>query len=441
VIKSQIPPSANSHMPFATHIEKRDLLPLLFGCLHVDPQRPDFAALHALDAASWQDLMDLAVQSKVTHQLFERLTHPKLRIIVPRAVMEHLRGSAQQQAIRYLCLEATLREILHACNTAGLPVIVLKGMHLAHSVYADACARGMGDIDLLFRRGDLTKVTAIFKTLGYRFPHNVGNVMALAPADHEYTASHPRYNTSVDIHWSLTHPRREASIDEAALWERASALTICGERTLGLALEDLIAYICFHASHHHYFTEVGLRPLVDIARISLAIEQPDWCSVADRSQQWGWARGVFLTLSMARSLLGAPVPLQALSRLRDCSINLEDTNLDDIVDAALVAIFADPGPSKRIDTDFHRFASTGSFVERIRLLTSRLILSRPELIAKLGLDARETLAPTYVLHIRRISRMINVHAARTLDLWRGDPARLVEFESQRRLAAWLKSTF
>jgi len=379
--------------------------------------------------------MDLAVQAKVTFQLFERLTQPRLRMIVPAAVLEHLRGLAQQQAIRHLCFEATVREILHACNTVGLPVIVLKGMHLAHSVYAVAHARDMGDVDLLFRADDLTKVTGILKSLGYSFPSNANNMMAVAPEDHEYTAFHPRHRTSVDIHWSLTHPRRDVAIDELPLWGRACAFTICGERTLGLALEDQIAYICFHATYHHQFTEVGLRPLVDIARICLAVEQPDWCMLAKRAQQWGWARGVYLTLLMARSLLGAPVPKQALSPLGDRSSNLEE-----IVDAALLAIFADPGPSNRIDPDFHRFASTNSFYERFHLLTSRLFLSRPELVAKLGLDGQEKLPPMYLLHMRRIVRMIKIHGPRHLDLCRGDTARLAESESQSRLSTWLRSS-
>ena len=231
--------------------------------------------LQALDAADWERLGELAAHGQVSFQLYQRLMQPRLRASVSPALLERLRASAREQTLGALALVATLVEILRACSAADVPVMVLKGMHLAHTVYDDVSARYMSDIDLLFRRADLPRATQVFKSLGYEIPHDVASLIDLAPGNHEYTLEHPRYGVNVDVHWSLTGAN-EAGIDEEEVWKRACTLTIGGQPALGMAQEDLLAHLCFHASHHHFYRGVGLRPLVDVARLCTHSPQPDW---------------------------------------------------------------------------------------------------------------------------------------------------------------------
>ena len=415
--------------------DQDDLVSILLGCLHTDAGRPDAVALACLGATDWERLGDLAAQGKVEFQLYERLMQPRLRPSVAPPLLDRLRASAQAQALKELGLRATLVEILRACAIASLPVMTLKGMHLAHTVYNSASARGMADIDLLFRRSDMARATAVFKSLGYHVPHDASNLIDLAPANHEYALLHPRFGATVDVHWALTDPRMEAAIDEAAFWHRACAVTIGAESALGLAREDLIAYLCFHASHHHYFGTVGLRPFVDVARLCAGPSPPDWAILAERTRAWGWGRGVYLTLSMVRRYLGAAIPEQALGGIADAPADLDQMHA-----AALASIFFDTGSRNRVERNVLRLWTNGSNRERLGLLAHRLFPPRIELVEEFGLTEAQALPPAFWLHVRRIGRLFRRHGPKVWNIWRGDSARLAELTSQRVLIEWLDST-
>jgi hypothetical protein len=405
---------------------------ILLDCLHLDPARPDRRALEALSPADWHQLVALAAQTNVSYQLYERLLQPRLQSVVPAEPIARLRSAVQEQTVRVLRLQATLVEILKACAAADLPVVVLKGMHLAHTVYDSPVARDMVDIDLLFRRRDMPGATAVFKSLGYEIPHDAEDMLDLAPANKEYTLRHPRNGSAVDVHWSLTEPPVEAPIDEPAVWSRARSISISGHTALGLAAEDLLAYLCFHASHHHYFAIVGLRPFVDVAHICRADGGLDWSAFADRVRAWGWARGVHLTLSIAQRYLGAPVPATVLTTALTVPLNAQNMQ-----QSALGSAFSSTGRRPESEVNILRLWAADSLPGRFRLLLHRLFPSRGELVQEFGLTARQKLPPLPVLQLRRLGRLLPRHAPTLWNLRTANTAQRTALMSRRRLIAWL----
>ena len=405
---------------------------VLLECLHLDSEKPDSAILASLSADDWRQLEALATQGSVRFQLYQRLQQPLLRSAVPTALLERLQAAAHEQTLRVLGLEATLVEILKACAAKDLPVMTLKGMHLAHAVYEGPFERDMADVDLLFRPADMARATNMFKSLGYRILHNADNLVSLAPANNEYTLVHPRLGTCVDVHWSLTRPQKEAAIDEPALWSRARALTISGAPTLTLSREDLLAYTCFHASNHHYFAAVGLRPFVDIARICARGPEPDWGTLANRVRKWGWERGTWLTLSMARKYFGAPVPEATLTGMMDGPLDR-----DQLHETALTLLFLGSNPEARIENNIVRLWSSSSHWARLRLLIRRLFPPRGQLVQEFGLSAYPALASLPFLYLRRIAGLLRRHGPKLWALQRADSKYRSVLASQRRLIAWL----
>jgi hypothetical protein len=409
-----------------------DARSLLLECLHLDPARPDRKALETLSPADWDQLVALAAQTAVSYQLYERVLQPRLRSVVPAEPLARLRAAVHEQTVRVIRLQATLVEILKACAAVDLPVIVLKGMHLAHTVYDSPVARDMVDIDLLFKRTDMPKATAVFKSLGYNIPHKADNLFDLSPANKEYTLAHPVLGTSVDVHWMLTKPQWEASIEETALWDRASTFYVAGERALGLAVEDQLAYICFHASYAHYFAFVGLRPFVDISRICANAPGTNWSTFEDRVHDWGWQRSAVLSLSIARRYLGACVPDEISADAIDSTFDLAH-----IQQAALTFVFLGGKTNDNFQVNMLRLLASRSFTDTLRLLVNRLFPPYGELIQEFGLSAGQKMPPLPLLHIRRISRMIRRHAPKLWHLRRAGPAQWTALDSQRRLIAWL----
>ena len=72
-----------------------------------------------------------------------------LKTELPAAVREHLKASYYATAARNTLLFRELSRILAALAEAEIPVILLKGVDLAQTLYPDPALRLMGDLDLL----------------------------------------------------------------------------------------------------------------------------------------------------------------------------------------------------------------------------------------------------------------------------------------------------
>jgi hypothetical protein len=253
------------------------------------------------------------------------------------------------------------------------------------------------------------------------------------PTAKEYALHHPKLGVGIDVHWALTEVPLEASIDEAELWDRAETFEIAGRRVFGLAWEDLLAYICFHASHHHFFYVVGLRPFVDVVQICTHSSDLDWSAFVRRVKGWGWERGTYLTLSIAREKLGAPVSASHLDSLLSASSTTEEMCRE-----ALRCIVAGSAVEETGERNILRTLSGGSLRERGRFFARRLFPSRAQLIEEFGLTAREGLPPLAVLHLRRLLRLLPRYVPKLWRMGRLDGERREALRGRRRLIAWLR---
>ncbi len=413
--------------------EAEDLQDLLLDCLHLDAGRPETSVLAALGQNDWRRLTELGDRAGVRYQLYERLLQPRLRPLVPADSLAQLQAGAQGQSARLLRLRTTLIEILDACRADSLPVLVLKGMHLAHDVYASPVARDMTDVDVLFRRTDMPRATGMFRSLGYTLPHDTSNLIQLAPLHKEYTLTHPQHGVAIDVHWMLTRPQWDASIDEDELWDRAIVFGIQRRQALGLAPEDLIAYLCFHACYAHHFAFVGLRPFLDIAYICARNPDLDWARFSRRVQRWGWTRSATLTLSIAARYLGAQIPRRLTTAPSHTPADFDQLQRD-----ALAFALAGAGTNDDSEVNLLRIATAPSGRARLCLVLDRLFPPRGQLIQEFGLSAGQEI-PVALLHLHRIARLVPRHAPKLWRHYRQDGAQRAALAGRRRLVAWLNT--
>ncbi|AGA92226.1 hypothetical protein Thimo_3569 [Thioflavicoccus mobilis 8321] len=405
----------------------------LLECLHVDAERPCAQTLAALEPDDWTTLERLAKASRVSYQVRRRLERADLKPLAPGDVMDRLQGTVQAQTARYLRRRATLAELLRACNAQALPVMVLKGAHLAELVYDSPAAREMSDVDLLFKPDDLPRATRLFKQLCYAIPHDAQDLHELAPALKEYTLRHPRWGVSVDVHWSTTGDESLADELDQLLWRRAERLDIAGTQARAMSREDLLLHLCYHASHQHHFAHVGLRPLADLAALCRLDPPLDWDAIAHRAEQWGWRRGTGLSLALAKHCLGAAVPSEVLDRLTP-----QGTNADVPYVAAIEAMLTESSNEHSAPGTLHRIWSAPTLARRVSVALERLLPPTSQLIVEFGLSDRQQLPPRAWLYLRRIGRLIPRYGRRALEIARGDPRRLAELQRRQQLETWLK---
>ncbi|MBC8446879.1 MAG: nucleotidyltransferase family protein [Chloroflexi bacterium] len=298
-------------------MEQQTISDLLLTGISYDSGRVDASKLERLSAADGEALLDLAAKQRVSPLLYHRLVARGLETRVPAEIMQGLRRAYLVNAARNMRLHHELGEIVSGLRRGGIAVIVLKGAFLADAVYDNVALRGIGDIDLLVPQEDVTKSREVLTALGYHSLRSFSVDIHVDFATAKHLSPFVKPNMPwVEIHWNITSPGRQHSIDVAELWERAVPATVAGVEVLALCAEDLLLYLCLHASYQHCF-QLGLSALCDIAAtIRHYGDDMDWAQVRQRAEQWRWRRGVHLALYLARELVGAAVPDDVLRDLQ-----------------------------------------------------------------------------------------------------------------------------
>ncbi|MGD0101675.1 MAG: nucleotidyltransferase family protein [Acidobacteriota bacterium] len=277
---------------------------LLLYCLRVVPDEKGDGRLESLSSSDWNVFIKLSGRHGVAPLLYHRLRTFHSDIPIPANVMARLRHIYLQSAGRGMHLYHKLGKVLGPLRHANIPVIVLKGAHLAQLVYDNIALRPMGDVDVLVHKDDLMRVEAALLGMGYA-PAECRRQIAKDICHFVYGL--PNGELFVEVHWKFLPSMYRFKIDIDGQWERSRQAIIAGVEVSVLCPEDLLLHLCLHASKHLF--EMGLITLYDILQtIRYHAKEIDWKQVRLRSEQSGGAKCVYLTFRLARELLGASVP-------------------------------------------------------------------------------------------------------------------------------------
>ena len=236
----------------------------LLDCLRAGTAEEKSARLGRLSESDWNQVLDVAMRHGVAPLLYDRLRPLSSNCHIPPAVLLNLPVAYLANAARNLRIYHQLGQVLTALQEQGIPVIVLKGAHLAELVYGNIALRTMCDLDLLVRKDDLARTAARLQELGYAWNDCQGVEAASATSHHLPPFLRPGA-APIEIHWTIAGLRLGLNIERDGLWERSRAVVVAGVETLVLSPEDLLLHLCMHAGSHHGFN-VGLRPFCDIAQ-------------------------------------------------------------------------------------------------------------------------------------------------------------------------------
>lgn len=286
----------------------------LLTCLRLEPGMSKLAQLQTLSAADWQAAIDLGSQHGVAPLLFWQVKNIAAQTNLPEDRLAELRLSFRNSALRSLLLYRELATILGALQPAGIPVILLKGLHLAKFIYPEPALRPMADIDLLLQPGDLPRAAQILQGLGYSYLREFK--LGREARKHQHIPPLCQADKApVELHWHIIAPGSLLRVDLDGLWQRAQPAEVEGFPALLLAPEDLLLHLSLHLVHHEL--NVGLKRVYDIALlVSFYGPRLDWTQVSDRSADWGCRKSLFLVLQLAKILFNAPVPPPVLDQLR-----------------------------------------------------------------------------------------------------------------------------
>jgi hypothetical protein len=259
--------------------------------------------------------------------------------------------------------ERELVRVLDALAANDVEPLLIKGAHLAFTIYPSADRRPRVDTDLLIKDSDREATGEALDSLGYARSAKITGEVAFGQSDYwridESGARH-----TVDVHWRIANPL--AFADRLAyddLIRDAIAIPRLGANAF--APSDVFALLiaCLHRTAHHG-TCLRLIWLYDIHLLAGRLSALEWDEVVTLAARCGLSATVVDGLDAASALLGTVVPSEAVDRLR---LDGADTDTD-------VRAFLTSHPAK-IDVALSDWKRLHGWPARARFLREHLFPS------------------------------------------------------------------
>jgi hypothetical protein len=258
------------------------------------------------DAHEWEALAASAERQALAPLLYRRLRRVGVKGSVPADVIDRLERAAAGVAARSLWLAHELGAILRAAAERGIRCVPLRGLALAEQLYGDITVRPMGDLDLLVRYQDLSRVATLLADLGFEeMDRRPGFARAFSYTLKLVKGTHG--GIVVEPHWSIAYPPFVDAIGMDGVWARCTPGRVVGVETLLLGRPDLLLNLCLHLAHKAPDTPLLWHWELDrlIRRDGEAL---DWAALVARVRQGGLQSLVGEVLDDGCTRFATPIP-------------------------------------------------------------------------------------------------------------------------------------
>ncbi len=199
------------------------------------------------DFTRWGQIVPLAETHGLGPLLYTHLG--QINALVPTETRHLLMGLYLRHRHANAVRERVLGEILRACQSAGIDILVLKGAALAYLVYPQPALRPMRDIDVLVQESDGERTQATLASLGFDTRQDAFGKL---PAGHHHLPIASQrvdgLNVSVEVHTNLfPSTRYYRSMRYEDLIGQAAAFQVDGCTANTLGYEEMLWHIYRHA--------------------------------------------------------------------------------------------------------------------------------------------------------------------------------------------------
>ncbi|WPD24686.1 MAG: nucleotidyltransferase family protein [Candidatus Electrothrix scaldis] len=374
-----------------------------------------------------------ANRHRVTSLLYQTLSTPHLEPIVPASITQALRSAYLETVWWNTSLYSELSKILKVLQDENIPVILLKGAHLAKIIYGNIALRPMSDIDIMVKKKDLRQSVNLLFQIGFTVTNEkqvklITNNYQLPP-HFKHFPDLTNGKICLDVHSSIAEEAQSYKIDIDGLWTRAWSTETTGLETLTLSPEDLLLHLCLHTSMHHMFTN-GLKSFCDIREvIRYHNDEINWDELQLRARSWRASNPVYLSLHLAKSLLNADIPQWVLEALKP------DKPDNQAIIWAKEQIFATSDKEVIYPKELLHFWKKKSSLQKISILLERTFPPRKELAQMYYISPASS--RVYFYYPVRLKEIFQRHFHKTLRLLYQDKETLSLVDRQLGLIDWL----
>lgn len=259
----------------------------------------------------WESALQLAERHGVAPLLYQAIS--SLGPEAPVAGLSLLKQRFETNLHRTLFLTRELVRILDHLDARAIDVLPYKGVALAETLYGDIALRKAGDIDLLIRRGDFSRIKDALLELGYT-PHmsfSSAEERAYLRSGYECAFDNDLGRNLVEVQWALQPRFYAVDFEMEPLFRRAVAVNVAGRSMRTPSPDDLLLILSLHAAKHVWGRLIWL---CDISQI-LSLPALNWHWIAETAKLLGIVRLLRVTLLLTNRLLGTTIPAAAEENL------------------------------------------------------------------------------------------------------------------------------
>ena len=290
---SASPPSIANTVPNSL----RAALPLTHqALLHIASGGHVFA-----DDIEWTEFIDLARNHALTPQVYHNLSSTHAPHNVRQQIAHlYLNGCAQTRA-----QAERVRTALGLLQERGIRTLVLKGLHLTLTIYADLGRRNFGDTDLFIDRADVPAAHAALVDAGYRIDHT-----PVLPAPREFRrflacTQDKDYvyigldGSVIELHWALQRPSLGLIVTFEEAWEERRSVDHGGVAIPGLGNAHHLIFLSTHGTRHRWRR---LEWLFSLGELADRLTEAEWQEVWDLAKRRGLTYAVAFSLHLVNEL-------------------------------------------------------------------------------------------------------------------------------------------
>lgn len=401
----------------------------LLRLLHVGKGGND-GAMGRLEGEAWDAIATFAQDHGVAPLLHERLQASGVLATLPDSAQAVLVAARRTAAFENLRHYAEFRRISVAFSRRGIPLMALKGLHLAEQVYGDVSLRPMSDMDILVPESRVAEAVAAMQAIDYGPDGDLsGSVRKMLESKCNLGFAHRRHDVYVEVHWKLSEPGSPYAAPMDEIWQAARPAQLGASDARVMSPEFLLLYVCAHLACNHVFS-LNLRALYDVAAIVGGVPGLDWERFAREAVGHGWHRGVAVVLRLAHDNLGVAVPDRVLDALGAGA--LDATLLGD----ALEHILSRPGfPRELVNAPNVVNLSGQAFRAKVATVWRRVFVAPAELALLYGIPERSLRLPLW--YAVRLRDLLRTYVPRVWAMEIADPRIASLAERQGRLARWI----
>lgn len=279
-----------------------------------------YAANDLLSATDWESLLQQAQADGIAPLLYWNLSKTGKLAQIPNFAGNALRESYAANWMNNQQILQELGSIAKVFHEAGIPIVLLKGVSYALTIYPDIGLRPMGDLDILVPKAKLAQAVQLAQNLGY-----VEAVPDASPGLNELIGHHAclrktgTQGSLLEIHDSLVAEQSFSfAVSMDWFWEQTQPLA--HEKFPNLQMLSPTAQVLFAAAHamlQHGQQNSPLRWFYDIDLLIRSYNEAiDWEILIRQARLFEWGSALKSTLERSAELFETPIPQAVRAQLQ-----------------------------------------------------------------------------------------------------------------------------